>query len=57
LLDICHRRGARLLTLSTEQPLDSALLELISHSSSLITDIAANVAARGATSRKGGVSK
>lgn len=30
LIDICHRRGARLFTVTTDQPLDMALLELIS---------------------------
>ncbi len=35
LLDICHRRGARLVTLLTDQPLDLALIELISSSGSL----------------------
>ncbi len=29
LVDICHRRGARLSTLTIDQPLDTALLELI----------------------------
>ncbi len=29
LVDICHRRGARLTTLTIDQPLDTALLELI----------------------------
>lgn len=35
LLDICHRRGARLVTLTTDQPLDVALLEVISSSRSM----------------------
>ncbi len=30
LIDICHRRGARLYTVTIDQPLDMALLELIS---------------------------
>ncbi|MCA9180249.1 MAG: hypothetical protein KDA51_02330, partial [Planctomycetales bacterium] len=30
LIDICHRRGARLYTLTIDQPLEMALLELIS---------------------------
>ncbi len=30
LIDICHRRGARLFTVTIDQPLDIALLELIS---------------------------
>lgn len=32
LIDISHRRSARLVTIATDQPLDVALLELISHS-------------------------
>ncbi len=35
LIDICHRRGARLVTLTTDQPLDVALLELIGNTSSM----------------------
>lgn len=32
LIDICHRRSARYMTLTTDQPMDSALLELIGSS-------------------------
>lgn len=35
LIDICHRRGARLVTITTDQPLDMALVELISNTGSL----------------------
>ena len=35
LIDICHRRSARLITVTIDQPLDVALLELISNSGSL----------------------
>jgi uncharacterized protein (DUF58 family) len=42
MIDICHRRGARLVTITTDQPMDLALLELISSSSTL----AANVGGR-----------
>ncbi len=35
LIDICHRRSARLVTVTIDQPLDFALLELISNSGSL----------------------
>ncbi|MCR9295256.1 MAG: DUF58 domain-containing protein [bacterium] len=35
LIDICHRRGARYVTMTIDQPLDVALLELISQSQSL----------------------
>ena len=32
LIDICHRRSARYMTITTDQPMDSALLELIGSS-------------------------
>lgn len=35
LIDICHRRGARMMTLAIDQPLDMALLELISNTRTL----------------------
>ncbi len=35
LVDLCHRRAARMLTLTIDQPLDVALLELISKPASL----------------------
>jgi uncharacterized protein (DUF58 family) len=35
LIAICHRRAARLVTVTTDQPLDVALLEMISNSHSL----------------------
>lgn len=35
LIDICHRRAARLITVTIDQPLDVALLELISHTGSI----------------------
>ncbi len=35
LIDICHRRGARLVTVTTDQPLDIALIEMIRNSGSL----------------------
>ncbi|MCA9127955.1 MAG: DUF58 domain-containing protein [Planctomycetales bacterium] len=35
LIDICHRRGARLMTVTIDRPLDLVLLELISSSGSL----------------------
>ncbi|MCA9131625.1 MAG: DUF58 domain-containing protein [Planctomycetales bacterium] len=44
LVDICHRRGGRLTTVRTDQPLDLALLELISHTPHL--------AAGGSTTRQ-----
>lgn len=35
LLDICHRRGARMVTMTTDQPLDAGLVELISNRTSV----------------------
>ncbi len=35
LFEICHRRGARLVTLTCDQPLDTALMELISNTQSI----------------------
>ena len=35
LIDICHRRAARLVTVTIDQPLDYVLLELISNSATL----------------------
>lgn len=35
LIEICHRRGARLLTMTTDQPLERVLLELISSQTTL----------------------
>ncbi len=35
LIDICHRRSARLITVTIDQPLDVALLELISNTGSV----------------------
>lgn len=40
LLDICHRRGARIVTITTDQPMDMALLELISNTRSLAANTA-----------------
>ncbi len=35
LIDICHRRSARLITVTTDQPLETALLELINRGSTI----------------------
>ena len=46
LIDICHRRGARMVTLTIDQPLDVALLELISNSGSLSAAAGMQMASR-----------
>ncbi len=39
LLDICHRRSARMVTMSTDQPIESSLIELINRDSSSSSQI------------------
>ncbi|MEZ6138444.1 MAG: DUF58 domain-containing protein [Pirellulaceae bacterium] len=52
LIDICHRRGARMVTVTTDQPLDAALLELISNSGSLSAAAGLQQAARSAQDKR-----
>ena len=50
LLDICHRRGARLVTMTIDQPLDAGLVELISNRTSVIASGAKKRAVAGGVS-------
>lgn len=51
LIDICHRRGARLVTVTIDQPMDLALIELISNTRTLSSKSARGQAASGLASR------
>lgn len=49
LIDICHRRSARMVTVTTDQPLETALVELISRSTTVASPLqAAKLASYGA---------
>ncbi|MEM7473886.1 MAG: DUF58 domain-containing protein [Planctomycetota bacterium] len=54
LIDICHRRGARMMTVTIDQPLDMALLELISNTRTLSASASKQAASKSNTSAKAG---
>lgn len=54
LLDICHRRGARMFTVTIDQPLDVALLELIGTTQRLASGAAGVSSSRSGGGRRSG---